>query len=489
MGDEISQVVEMEYKGIYYLIKGTKAFITSFASMIKGLADWSHKRSIKRPGESSWNKIQEASDGNATIVEIPVEMFEQNKIGPNGEKTCAFDKYMKENKLRYCIMPDFNPYDDYVPVGIVSQDYAIHAAHIKEYMALRVKNQKEHGQEFEAKLTDAKQRLANARSEEEKKEIEEEIVSLEQAKDENKKLLDESEEKMNKGNVIEFEEYLKSGMDTKFGDNPKEALEEAEALSDGETFDVGKEFLPKNCMYPIRDKELVPKSKEIYYSQMASDQSIYTVRREFAEDDHGLIFSTYYVTNAKNAAEVRIFSDKGFTKEAWEEQLPDLLKDSGMVANAPTTAIHGEERLESYIRYLDRNFNRTSEALDAKEVEEPSSTKAKEFIDDVKKEKKQTAYYEKSLFTTFVVPNTAVMGSKDGVPSLEIAQGMLVGVSIGEFNENGECPVSIKSNRSYTLEMPDGSTDTIKGTDAIQMIKEAKKAKETQAKVKAASRK
>ena len=34
MADEIAQVVDLEYKGIYYLLKGTKAMITS---MVCGL--------------------------------------------------------------------------------------------------------------------------------------------------------------------------------------------------------------------------------------------------------------------------------------------------------------------------------------------------------------------------------------------------------------------------------------------------------------------
>lgn len=491
MADEISQVVEMEYKGVYYLFKGTKAFIASVVNMIKVIADWSHNQKLKKPGESTWDKIQEVSDGNAMIVEIPVEMFELTETDKKGNKISPFDKYMQENGLRYCKMPDFNPYDDYVPVGIVSQDYAIHQAHIKEYMNLRIKNQKENGENYDAKITEAKQRLANARSDEERKEIEDELVALQQAKEENAELLKESEEKLSHGNKLEFEEYMKACEGTNFEKNPKAAMAEAEALTEGEEVPIGKEFMPEECMYPIRDKELVPKSKEFYYTQTAKDNSIYTIRREFAEDDHGLIFSTYYVTNAKNAGEVRIFSDKGFTKEAWKEQLPELLKESGMVATAPTRAIDSEKRMETYIRFLDQNFNKASEEKDEKSEakEQASSPEAEKFIESVTKSEKQKASYEHSLYTTFVVPNTAVLGSKDGIPSLEIAQGLLVGVSIGESNEDGECPVTIKSNKSYSLEMPDGTSETIKGTDAIQMFKDGMKQNESASRTHSVSRK
>ena len=37
MADEISQVVEMEYKGVYYLFKGSKAMVALIAKAIKAL--------------------------------------------------------------------------------------------------------------------------------------------------------------------------------------------------------------------------------------------------------------------------------------------------------------------------------------------------------------------------------------------------------------------------------------------------------------------
>lgn len=490
MSDEISQVVEMEYKGVYYLLRGTKAFISSFISGIKAISEWKHNRNIRKPGESSWAKIQEASDGNAMIMEIPVEMFELTEVDKHGNKISPFEKYMEENGLRYCLMPDFNPYDDYVPVGIVSQDYAIHQAHVKEYMNLRIKRQKENGEEYEAKITDAKQRLANARTDEEKQAIEEEIAGLEQAKRENKQLLNESEEKMSNGNIIEFEKYLLQGEDTHFGENPKKALAEAEVITEGDVSPVLRDFMPEECMYPIRDKQLVPESKEFYYSQKATDDSLFTIKREFAEDDHGLIFSTYYVTNAKNVGEVRVFSDKGFTKEAWKEQLPELLKDSGLVPDAPTTAIHSESRLEAYIRGLETNFTSASEdeAKVTSEKLKPSSEEAKEFIEGANKEAKLRESYDKSLYSTFTVPATSIMASGEQIISLELSEGLLEGVSVGETKDD-QIPVTIKKNASYTIEHPDGSRDKIKGTDAIEMFRLAKSEAESISRGKSSSRK
>ena len=43
MADEIAQVVDLEYKGIYYLLKGTKAMIAAMVSGVKSLHEWNHQ--------------------------------------------------------------------------------------------------------------------------------------------------------------------------------------------------------------------------------------------------------------------------------------------------------------------------------------------------------------------------------------------------------------------------------------------------------------
>ena len=43
MADEIAQVVDLEYKGIYYLLKGTKAMITSMVSAMRCFRESLHE--------------------------------------------------------------------------------------------------------------------------------------------------------------------------------------------------------------------------------------------------------------------------------------------------------------------------------------------------------------------------------------------------------------------------------------------------------------
>ena len=288
MADEIAQVVDLEYKGIYYLLKGTKAMITSMVSAIQALHTWQHKKWLEKPGSCSWQKIQEASEGMAPILEFPAEMFEKtiditNDKSIKGEGFISpFEYYCRQNGLRYCIMPDLNPYDDYIPVAVLAQDFGMHDEQIKSFMRKRVEKEEAVKVDYDKKIGEAKERLENAESPEEKKEIENEIRELEEGKSQNETLLQESKEKMERNNVLEFADYLKQGKGSCFEDDPEKALNQAQ------TCGVVKEFMADDCMYPIRDSGLVPDSKEVFYNQKTGDDILLTVKRSFEVDENGV---------------------------------------------------------------------------------------------------------------------------------------------------------------------------------------------------------
>ena len=77
MADEISQVVEMEYKGVYYLFKGTKAMIAMMARFVKALNEWGNQKYLNMQGNCTWEKMQKISNGTPPILEFPKEMFEK----------------------------------------------------------------------------------------------------------------------------------------------------------------------------------------------------------------------------------------------------------------------------------------------------------------------------------------------------------------------------------------------------------------------------
>ena len=161
MADEISQVVEMEYKGVYYLFKGTKAMIAAMARMVKALQEWHNEKYLKKPGNCTWEKLQEVSEGTPAILEFPKEMFDTPTIGKDEKGNILygksdFDIYCEKYNLRYCIMPDLNPNDDYIPVAVPTQDMGIHQEQIKAVMSRRIKTEEEKDAEYDAKIVAVK---------------------------------------------------------------------------------------------------------------------------------------------------------------------------------------------------------------------------------------------------------------------------------------------------------------------------------------------
>lgn len=462
MADEISQVVELECKGAYYLVKGTKEMIGMVAKFILKMYDWGHAKYMKMPGNISWEKLQNVSEGTPPLLEFPKEMFEPTVFDGN-EFISPFEYYCKEHGLRYCMMPDLNPNDDYIPVAVCAQDMGIHQEQIKSFMNARIEREDAQEKDYDAKIEELKEKIASAETGEEKAEAEKELAALEEARGQNHELLEESQQKLNNNNVIEFAEYLKQGKGTVMDSDMDKAFEQMQTCS------LVKEFMPYECMYPIRDEGLVPESGEIYYSQVASDDTVYSIKRDFAVDENGLVYSTYHVTSGDNAEKEIVFTDKGFTEETWKEQLPSLLKESGMVADAPTAAIHGRERMVAYLDVLERNFKSAREEPGKeKEAEVVASSKeAEEFIKEAKERRDLREGYERSQYTTIVVPATAIMPSGEMITSLELAEGLVEGITVEKIDSE-TAVVSLKEDAVYRMERPDGSYKELKGADVIE---------------------
>ncbi len=463
MADEISQVVDLEYKGIYYLLKGTKAMISAMVSGIKNLHEWQHQKWLDKPGSCSWQKIQEASEGMAPILEFPKEMFEPtvditNDPGIKGQgKISPFEYYCQKNGLRYCIMPDLNPNDDYVPVAVLAQDFGIHDEQIKSYMRKRVENEEAQDKSYDEKIADAKERLKNAETEEEKEEILKEIEALEQGKSQNSELLAESKEKMDRNNVLDFADYLKQAEGTEFLDNPELAMAQAQ------TCGVVREFMPQDCMYPIRDSGLVPESGELYYSQKTGDDTLLTVKRSFVLDDKGLVYSLYEVSDPITGAKFEPVSDRGLTMEAWNEKLPEILKNAGMMKDQPMTVMRSEENLHDYILGFDTNFTKAQES--GQEI----SGEAQIMIDQARSDAEQASAYAKSFYSTITVPSEAVMPSENRILSLELDDGLVEGVSlVGIDSDNAK--ISIRSDEKYSFIGPDGKEKTLTGDEILKAL-------------------
>lgn len=481
--DEISQVVELECKGVYYLLKGTKDMIAYFAKSIAEFADWKHELYLKKSGECSWEKLQEISEGTPVLLNFPKEMFDATFDNPNGKgKVSAFDLYCEENNLRYCILPDLNPDDDYIPVGVPAQDAGIHSEQIKHYMKKKVEAGEEKDKQYDEEIQAAKDELINAKTDAERDAAKKKLEALEQGKFENSDHLAKDKEQMDKDNVLEFSEYLQMGKGTIFEKNPKAALAQEQICG------LIREYMPDDCMYPIRDEGLIPDSKEVFYSQKSGEDTFRTVKRTFKKDEDGIVYSTYKIEDPKDPGNVRIFSDKGMSKEAWKEQLPGILSEAGMHSNIPAMAIRSEERLRKYMEGLDVNFIKAPEEKGQDETTTYSNPEAKKYVEELRTEKEQKAAYEESLVNTITVPASTVLADGQQILSLELAEGIVKDIELASINSD-EAQIRIKGDSTYTLERENGKPIMLSGEDVISALNKDKSPQESMAATRSAARK
>lgn len=464
MADEIAQVVEMEYKGVYYLFKGTKDVIAMMARMVKALHAWKNKKYLEKPGNCSWEKLQKVSNGTPPILEFPKEMFEEKVIKVNSDgsvvKKSDFDLYCEKYDLRYCIMPDLNPNDDYIPVAVPSQDMGIHEEQIKAVMGRRIKSEEEKVSEYDSKIRDMQEKILNTPNEKEKAKLEAELTMLKEGKEQSEMLLSESKEKLEKDNVLDFAEYLKQGKGTLAEYDPQTALNEENVCG------IVREYTPYECMWPVRDAGLVPEDKELFYTQRTSDDQIHVIRRQFVIDEQGRIYSKYYYKALGTGSE-KMVSDFGLSKKEWERKLPEMLKEGGFINEEKTAVVQGKERFFKYREFIEENFKKAQAAESDIKDKTYSSEEAKAFVEGHNKETKQRAAYEDSMFTIVTVPSEKIMADGEGIMCLELAEGLLSGVAL-ESMDDKEARCFINAEANYSVVKSDGSKFEMKGEDIIK---------------------
>ena len=474
--DEITQVVELECKGVYYLLKGTKETIAYLVNTIRALAQWKHELGLKKEGECSWEKIQEVSNGNPVLLNFPKEMFERTvpvEITSTGQKELVspFVFYCREHKLRYCTMPDLNPDDDYLPIAVPAQDAGIHSEQIKHFMQKKVEAEEKRNSEYEKKIAQAKDELVNAKNDQQKEEAESKLKILEEGKAQNEANLSESKEMMKKDNVLEFSEYLKMGKGTLMEKDPDKALQMEQICG------MVREYMPYECMYPIREASLVPDSGEVFYSQSAGEDRLRTVRRSFKTDDNGIVYSTYRVTDPKNPGSVHIFSDKGLGAEQWKEQLPKLLEEAGMMANLPTTAIRSESRLKAYIGEIEANFKSAPHPRAEKKVSSDDQTQR--YMEQMEKEANQRRAYENSKYTVIKVPAESILTDTDQTLALEVEDGLIRDIELVSMDEQ-EAMVRIKNEGTYEFNEDEKMIHLVSGEEVLKKAGHTEESMESQ---------
>ena len=472
MADEIAQVVEMEYKGAYYLFKGTKTMVAMMAKAVKALMDHHHNKYLNKEGNCDWKKMQEISNGTPPILEFPKEMFEEKIIQTNKDgsvvKKSDFDLYCEKYGLRYCIMPDLNPNDDYIPVAVPAQDVGIHKEQIKAVMKRRIITEEDKDKALDEKIVAAKERVANATTDEERKAAEEELTMLMEAKAENQDLLKESKEKAEHDNEIDFAEYLKQGEGTLFESDPEKALHQNEVCG------IVREYTPYDCMWPVRDEDHIPDSGELFYSQTTSDEKIHVIKREFKRDEHENIYSEYRV-RMPGSSEIKVYSDYGMSKDQWKKQIPLMLKEAGLQNEVKTAVVQSEDRFKKYQEYVEANFkNAPSESEEQKQEKPYSSEESEKFVKEHNKDIKDKKEYEETLYSTVAVPVAKLMPDGEEVMCMELSEGLVKGVMIQDMDDK-TAKVFIKDDATYSVVKPDGSAKEMLGSDIAKSVNESMK--------------
>lgn len=463
--DEVSQVVELECKGSYYLLKGTKQTIAYMVNLIKAFSNWKHENYLKKDGACDWTKLQEISKGTPVILNFPKEMFEKNLTDNNGQPVSAFELYCQKDKLRFCELPDFNPDDDFTPIAVPMQDAGIHSAQVKRFMEKRIQEEEKKNQEYDEKISEAKDEVASAKNDEEKEQAEKKKEALEEAKSQNTEALTEDKALYEKDNVIEITDYLNQGKEVSFDKNPEEVLAQEDSCG------IVKGYLPQDCIYPVRDEGKVPESNEAFYIQKTGMATYNTIQREYKKDEEGLIYSEYRITDPNDAGKIYFHTDKGFTKETWKAELDKMLDEAGINQEKKVLHIKSKEQLEKYIKAEDANFTRAPaiESLQENRGHEYSNKEAENLVESIKADNKQKDSYEKSLYSSVIVPTRDIITNEKNEIALETLDGVISNIEIASMGKD-KSEIKIRTDEKYAMKLDDGMVKKISGNEVLSFI-------------------
>ena len=128
--------------------------------------------------------------------------------------------------------------------------------------------------------------------------------------------------------------------------------------------------------------------------------------------------------------------------EAWNEKLPEILKNAGMMKDQPMTVMRSEENLHDYILGFDTNFT------SAQEGGHEISGEAQIMIDQARNDAAQREAYARSFYSTVTVPSESIMPSENRILSLELDDGLVEGVSLVGIDSDS-AKISIRSDEKF----------------------------------------
>lgn len=341
MADEISQVCSLEFETVKYVIKGGVKAAAFFLKALKAITEWGINTGVDiketHVGKHSYKDIAKMSEGgNPQVIQIDNDIF---------------DKVLEDAKkagLHFAYLPDLNSADNKKPVAIPAQEFAYFASIVEANMGKKVDEKESDVKKIDDELKEVNEKLLTA-SGDEKAALEVKSENLNQRKGELQEVIDNSKQDISNiknGIGTSFQDYLQSAKGTEFEKDPEKAVAE---LNKG--VPITPSFKASECFQPVRDPAIVPEQGLKFY--LPENGIVVTRNFVIDEKDNNNVYSTYSFKNS--SGEMYSFSDKGMTKEKWnEQQLPKMLDNIGISEDTMCKTFEHEKELNAYIKFHDK---------------------------------------------------------------------------------------------------------------------------------------
>ena len=347
--NEIAQVLQMEIAGIKWVVCAIPEIAMAFFRAYKAWGDEQDKRydrevkkqnyadekDLERPGKHSATQINKISEKYGVPMTFQIREDCLKELLEIAEK----------NGLNYCLMIDMNPEDSMRHLYIPAQEVERYNIIYKSILGKKAKEEEKEVNNYDENIAEFKEQMRHVEPDsKEYRELGVKIDHFEQAKEEMEQWVKYDKETMEKENIAQsFTGYLRDeAKGTTFEEHPERAMAELE-----KGVEIGRKFIAKECLQPIRDKSYVPETKFKFY--LPDNGSVIT-REFYINEETGLVYSQYLLKTAKN--ENYGFSDKNVTKENWNQLvLPRLLDSAGIIEGTQCRIFDTKEKVVAYRKY------------------------------------------------------------------------------------------------------------------------------------------
>lgn len=405
MADEVIQACQLEIEGVKMVVKGGVEVAAFVGRILKALYGKAHDKAseswVNRGGERSMRDINKLSTNGGQVLKIKKEIADD------------VIKEAKDRKMHFFKITEPDENDGYVSIYIPDKEAGVYGEITQRHLAKELEKNKNEDVSYNKAVSELKEKLHGLKEDDpERKSIETQIENYEQAIEENKGVIDKIEGDLAKSPdqmSMSLIDYLREFKGTDVEKSPEKAFAELE-----KGVPIGPNVPAKVLFQPIRDQSLMPDSKVMFYVPEIGA----IVTRDFKVDEKtNLVYSDY--TFKKDNGEEVFFSDKGITKDEWnEKQLPILLDQAHILEGTLCRTFNDEEKLNRFLAYHNKIENPAKEKI-MKKLESGeqvfSSAETKEaIVEAVSEHNKGLASAELNNETLVLTASPDMFVSRDG---------------------------------------------------------------------------